>query len=193
MKCPKCKREVLMLVGRECAGCFEADGKLVADLRAQLATATAERDDLRKSKVRFDAMAELLAEDVAFASPAADGSVCFNVLCSDTFAWACADGEGLTIEAAPEVLDIHRREGAAGVDRWVQAQRGGPKKSPFIKPVVELHSQMDTLRAECDALRRDLARLAPLAECAEWIADHGLDASGAARLAEVVAEYRRGR
>ncbi len=105
-----------------------------------------ERDGLR-------AFVELDAADVAFAIHGSDGKIYYNVLCSDTFGYACADGEGLTLESAPAVLAIHRAEGWAGVAKWVQAQRGGPEKSPFICEVQERIEEHDALRAEVERMR----------------------------------------
>lgn len=95
-------------------------------------------------------MLDLLAQDIAFVSYR-DGSPFFkkndklldlpdmnefrfNILCSDTFAWACADSEPVTVAEAPEVHRLYREGGYDAVARWVQTKRGGPEVAPFIRP-----------------------------------------------------------
>lgn len=93
-------------------------------------------------------MLDLLAQDIGFVSyrkgspffktqdglldlPSVD-DFRFNILCSDTFAWACADSEEFTLAEAPEVHRLYRTGGYKAVAEWVQTKRGGPEKAPFV-------------------------------------------------------------
>ena len=113
---------------------------------ADLAKANAERE-------AFRAMAHLLATDNAFAVRTKGGGVGFNILCSDTFAWACADAEAIDISQAPEVWKLYQDGGWQAVALWVQEKRGGEK---FIKPVEEMIERSKAILAERDALKAKL-------------------------------------
>lgn len=44
---------------------------------------------------------------------------------SDTFAWACADGEKVADEELPQVAELFWRYGWCGILYWVNEKRGG--------------------------------------------------------------------
>lgn len=81
------------------------------------------------------------------------GDYAFNVMCSDTFAWACADSEGIAMSQAPEILALYRAGGWQAVAKWVQEKRGGPDKEKFIRPVSDMISSDEALRAENAKMR----------------------------------------
>lgn len=130
---------------------------------------TAERDAARKEQEQFRAMAQLLAHDIAFAhfgapffrskdpKDDADKPICFNVQCSDTFAYACADGEAIAMEHAPEVLRLYQTGGWPAIAEWVQQKRGGPDKAAFIKPVQDSIASYKKQQQDLDAARKELA------------------------------------
>lgn len=109
----------------------------------------AERDVLRAEREAFNAMANLLATDNAFANHVKGGGIGFNVMCSDTFAYACADCENIDISQAPEVWKLYQDGGWHAVVRWVQEKRGDER---FIKPVEEEVRRSEAIRAERDKL-----------------------------------------
>lgn len=137
-----------------------------ANTVAKFAAVLVELDAAKKKEKQFMAIAELLAHDVAMARNTETG-LGFDLLCSDTFQYACADSEAISMEAAPEVLEIYRDYGWKGVDEWVQAQRGGPEKSPFIKPVVEFHRSEEMLREEIKKLTKQVEGLTCQLEIAQ--------------------------
>lgn len=124
-----------------------------------------EIERLRAENEQYRALAHLCALDVTFVSFQGHGffvpfdtdgnrAIAFNVICNDTFAYACADAEGITLEKAPEILRLYRAGGWPAVARWVQEQRGGPSASPFIVPVAEAMKEDDALRAEIERWKR---------------------------------------
>lgn len=130
---------------------------------------------LHAERAQFAAFLELMVQDVAvvcrvggspFFVPKAISTTPsfdqygFNIMCSDTFRYACADAEAIRLSDAPEILRLWNEQGWGGVDRWVQEKRGGPDKAPFIGPVTEFHTreksnlqEIERLRAENEKLR----------------------------------------
>ena len=79
------------------------------------------------------------------------------ICCSDTFAYASADGEWATYPQARDVLDIASREGWPGIVRWVAAHRAGDGDPPDpVAPVRDLIARHDDLRAQRDEARAAL-------------------------------------
>ncbi len=72
------------------------------------------------------------------------------VMCSDTFAYACADWEEATFAEAPELAAVHRTEGWPGLVRWVQKKRPDEK---VIAPVVKAMENEDTAREKLAKVR----------------------------------------
>jgi len=127
----------------------------------------AENERLREEAKQYQALGELQALDIAFVTFA--GSVffkptstenkelAFNILCSDTFEYACADSEAISLSQAPKILELYRSGGFSAVLEWVQEQRGGPEKSPFIRPVQKRVDEEKFMYAENERLRMQLA------------------------------------
>lgn len=93
------------------------------------------------------------------------------IMCSDTFAYACADCEEATYPQAIEVLEIAKAEGWPGITRWVQAQRNGRGEPDTpIAPVAKMMADFDAVRAERDTIRAKFAefREAIDAQAHEW-------------------------
>lgn len=88
-----------------------------------------------------------------------DGEPALYVLCSDTFAYACADAERAEYADATELLRLGVTEGWPGLIRWIQSRRiargKGDPADPIV-PVKDMMLSMDTLRAERDSLRAAL-------------------------------------
>lgn len=149
---------------------WESDGvpesfkaRLVAEMEERIA-------ELEEKDRAVEAMFSLVGSDVAFVSkstpegywagrdPDATGQITFNLLCGDTFEWACADSEEIDLLAAPMILEIYREGGWPAVKRWVQEQRGGPEESPFIKPVAESIDKWDEREKRIAELEEERAR-----------------------------------
>lgn len=90
-----------------------------------------------------------------------DGWPRLLVLCSDTFAWACADAEDATYPQAKEVWARAVREGWPGVVRWVQEQRAarGDEERYLIEPASRQMADMDALRERAEKAEADVSRL----------------------------------
>lgn len=86
---------------------------------------------------QYKCMLQLIGEDVVFCFASADGNgeVGTEVLCSDTFGWACCDSEEIELSDAPMLLSLYKRAGYYAPVQWVQERRGGPEKVPFIPPI----------------------------------------------------------
>lgn len=65
---------------------------------------------------------ELIAADVLYLHVKSDVVTCF-VSMNDTFAYACADDEDVTVEELPLVADIWRDYGADGLTAWAAIRR----------------------------------------------------------------------
>ena len=65
---------------------------------------------------------ELIAADVLYLHVKGDVVTCF-VLMNDTFAYACADDEDVTVEELPLVAGIWRDYGADGLTAWAALRR----------------------------------------------------------------------
>ncbi len=151
------------------------------ELETALAAAERERDAalaenaaLKKRCEWFRAAHMLLAQDEVFVRAPDTGTFVFNmvgatvvdgepaiyVLCSDTFAYACADAEEATYADATELLRIGVSEGWPGLVRWVQARRH--EKGDPCEPVMRMRDRMATIdsmreRAEKAERERDAA------------------------------------
>jgi len=135
----------------------------------------AENERLQEEAKQYRALGELQALDIAFVTFA--GSVflkptstknkelAFNILCSDTFEYACADSEAISLSQAPKILELYRSGGFSAVLKWVQEQRGGPEKSPFIRPVQKRVDEEKFMYAENERLRMQLAACGVLSGC----------------------------
>jgi hypothetical protein len=89
------------------------------------------------------------------------------VLCSDTFGYACADGETVALEEAPALLALADDEGWPGIIRWIQAKREAAGEHETVIPKrresMERHddalstaiARAERAEAERDAARRD--------------------------------------
>ena len=119
-------------------------------------TSEGEVERLREREDAMTAVFELMISEDAFAVRRVDGSMGFELLCSDTFAWGMADCEALPISAAREVLRIKESEGWPGIARWVQTKRGGSEENPFISAVEDAVLEEDSMRSEITALRAQL-------------------------------------
>jgi hypothetical protein len=146
------------------------------ELETALATAERERDAaiaenaaLKKRCEWLRAAHMLLAQDEVFvraptqpgfinmaSATVVDGEPAIYVLCSDTFAYACADAEEATYADATELLRIGVSEGWPGLVRWVQARRH--EKGDPCDPIVPVRDRMATIdsmrerakKAECE-------------------------------------------
>lgn len=160
----------------------EALAALIARIRERLAlaeaadlTALCDAAEATARRLRwFEAAHLLLAQEECFvrvdgqgafvlnmAMPSVrEGSPALYVLCSDTFAWACADCEHADYADAEELLRIGVEEGWPGLVRWVQARRHerGEPAEPIYAAAQQI-TKMDSLRAERDALRAELGQL----------------------------------
>ncbi len=84
--------------------------------------------------------------------PMEEGPPRLLIMCSDTFAWACADCEPCEYPRATEVFRIMQTEGWPGVVRWVQAQR--QERGEMAEPIDPVHVRMsaiDAMRARAEA------------------------------------------
>ena len=151
------------------------------ELETALATAERERDTalaenaaLKQKCEWFRAAHMLLAQDEVFvraptepgfinmaSATVVDGEPAIYVLCSDTFAYACADAEEATYADATELLRIGVSEGWPGLVRWVQARRH--EKGDPCEPIVRVRDRMATIdsmreRAEKAERERDALR-----------------------------------
>lgn len=132
-------------------------------------SADTELVSLRKEVECYRALGHLIALDIAFVSFEGHAfftpsdpegrNIAFNILCSDTFEYACADSEGMTLQSAPEILSLYKTQGWSGVARWVQEKRGGPDRSPFVCRTIESISAYQTPSEELVRLRKENASL----------------------------------
>lgn len=72
------------------------------------------------TKEEYEALLELLGEDIAFISGQSDREPCLNM--NDIFVRA-ADAEPFTIQEAPMLLKIYETEGFDGLIQWVSKKR----------------------------------------------------------------------
>lgn len=109
------------------------------------AIATAIRADIDATEpdifkiMQNEMLAVLLVEDVCFVSTynnstkRHDGGIYIIVICSDTFAWACADGEAIRHD---DILDVYVASRTMwGVTRWVSLRRN-------MRPMIQIEKRM---------------------------------------------------
>lgn len=82
------------------------------------------------------------------------------VMCSDTFAWACADAEKTEYADAEKLLAIAVEDGWYGLIRWVQAERErrGEIAEP-IEPVRKMFASYDDAKQRAEAAERSLSEV----------------------------------
>ena len=89
------------------------------------------------TKAELCAALGLVALDEAFCNyDEADGHIQLLLLCSDTFAYACADAEEIPMSAAPALLQQIQDGDKWAVTRYVAAKRG-ETVLPQIKSMME--------------------------------------------------------
>jgi hypothetical protein len=64
-----------------------------------------------------------LEQDIAFISFNENRTVSFNLLMNDTFCYACADGEEVTINELSVVKEMYQTFGSSGLTAWVAIKR----------------------------------------------------------------------
>lgn len=132
------------------------------------------KEEMEQRLAQFEALTFLLASECAYVNKVtpdgfwagqgldATGRITFNVMCSDTFAYACSDSEEFPLEMAPELVKVLSSEGWPGLVRWVQEKRGGSEKSPFIKRVrndIDAHdSALKGLKERAEKAEAALAK-----------------------------------
>jgi len=68
---------------------------------------------------------------------------------SDTFAWACADGEYVPDDELPLVAKLFARYGFCGVLWWVSVRRGGDRAEfADVNRFIEFVANEEAIRAE---------------------------------------------
>lgn len=72
-----------------------------------------------------------------------DGDVKLSLCCSDTFCYACADSEDVTVEEMPDVYRLWNGHGYYGVVAWVAKKRSA-------EPVKEYRYDKGYLAAKAD-------------------------------------------
>lgn len=104
-----------------------------------------ELSDGRKfpAKDHFDegmALAALLANEVIFLNTHhwekswpedAQKTTALCVNCSDVFAWACADAEGITLDEIPDLYRMWRKDAEWGAAVWCMLKRGQMPQKPL--------------------------------------------------------------
>ncbi len=166
--CAKCHEDYSLRENSEpskyCDACAHG---VVAELEAQLTQAQAEIAALEKRLRWYRAAHLLVSNEFAFVGHRdgedarlmmLDNDQNWNptlcVLCSDTFAYACADAESAEYFDAEALLQIAQQDGWVGLMRWVQERRKaqGEAREP-IKPVATMFASHDAMKAEIAALR----------------------------------------
>lgn len=83
------------------------------------------------------------------------GEIGFSILVNDLF-YPAADAEGFGLFEAVPLLGIFRKEGQAGVIRWVQQKRDNQPLQPKAESRIRVE---EAIRTERDALREKVNRL----------------------------------
>lgn len=101
-------------------------------------------------------VAEMLADYILWVGPAKDvyngrdpeETTSLSVMCSDTFAYACADEEPLPFEEIPNLYKMYKEHGDWGALRWCALRRGVQP----LPEIVELMKKNNAWDLELEAL-----------------------------------------
>ena len=95
-------------------------------------------------------LAALLIDSVVFLGdnwhrPAVAGEISVNVICSDTFGYACADCETLPYAEIGRLYQLWRRDPRLGSTAWCVARRKERPISPVVKMLADGGYDVDAL------------------------------------------------
>jgi len=139
---------------------FDDANRRIDQLRVDLAVANAELGVLRMA-------AELAADDVAFFfrghpfvgnTNDSEKELCVGLLVSDTFGYAGADCERITLDEVPHVYALYKQGDWPAIVRWISERRQS-------RPIKEVENEM----ALVDRLAAKLAAAEALVEYAQHL------------------------